>query len=63
MSAPRKPVIDLHGRVAAHVEASRKRDEWARRGLDWAKAGKKKQARVALKKAEFWDARRKKLEG
>lgn len=38
-------------------------DEWARRGLDWAKAGKKKQARVALKKAEFWEARRKKLEG
>lgn len=61
MSTPRKP-IDLQVRVAAHVEASRKRDEWARRGLDWSKAGKKKQARVALKKAEFWEAQRKKLE-
>lgn len=61
MSKPGKP-IDLQARVTAHVEASRRRDEWARRGLDWSKAGKKKQARVALKKAEFWDAQRKRLE-
>lgn len=35
---------------------------WAKKGLELTKAGKVKQAREALRKAEYWDARRRALE-
>lgn len=43
-------------------EAKARRDEWAARGLKLSEAGEIKQAKVAARKAEFWDERLKKLE-
>jgi hypothetical protein len=54
--------MDMQKRLVAHMEASRKRDDWARKGLELEKAGKIEAARKALKKAEGWDLRRRTLE-
>jgi hypothetical protein len=54
--------LDMQKRLVAHMEASRKRDDWARKGLELEKAGKIEAARKALKKAEGWDLRRRTLE-
>ena len=59
---PPKP-MDLHQRLLAHMEASRKRDEWARKGLAYQQAGQLRKAREALKQAEQWDLERRRLEG
>jgi hypothetical protein len=54
--------MDMQKRWVAHIEASRKRDEWARKGLALEKAGKIEAAHKALKRAEGWDFKRRKLE-
>lgn len=59
------PIVDMsdgQAKFLAHIEASRRRDEWARRGIALAEAGKVRQAKVAQRKAQFWDARAKRLE-
>lgn len=53
---------DIHKRVAAHIEATRKRDEWFRKAQKLDKAGKIEAAARALKKADWWELRRRKLE-
>lgn len=53
---------DPHKLVAEHMEASRKRDEWAKKGLKYSEAGKIAKAREALRKAEYWDSKRRELE-
>jgi hypothetical protein len=58
---PREP-LDLQIRFAAHVAASLKRDECARKGLEYQKAGKIEAARAALRQAERWDFKRRLLE-
>jgi hypothetical protein len=54
--------IDMQKRLVAHMEAVRKRDDWARKGLELEKAGKIEAAHKALKKAQGWDFKRRKLE-
>lgn len=54
--------MDMQKRLVAHMEASRKRDEWAQKGLAYSEAGALKKARAALKHAEKWDFERRKLE-
>jgi hypothetical protein len=54
--------MDLQARLQQHIEASTRRDQWARRALALLKAGKDKAGMVAARKAEYWDARAKSLE-
>lgn len=54
---------DPHKRLLQHMEASRKQREWAEKGLAYAEAGKVKDAKAALKKAEYWELKRRELEG
>jgi hypothetical protein len=56
-----RPPPDIQKRFAAILEAKRKRDEWARKGLKYSEAGNVKKAREALKHAERWDLERRKL--
>jgi hypothetical protein len=53
---------DIHKRLLLHMEAVRKRDAWARKGIAWSKAGNLQAARNALKHAQRWDQVRRKLE-
>lgn len=62
MASRKGKTPDIQKRFAAHLQASINRDAWAKKGLALAKAGKKKQAQAALRKAEYWDARRRKLQ-
>ena len=52
-------MIDFQTRFHLHVEASVRRDAHARRALDLFEQGKDKEAMVAAKKAEHWDAKAK----
>lgn len=45
----------------AHVEATKKRDEWALKSEALLKAGKMEGARKALAKADYWQHRRRLL--
>lgn len=58
----KKPVPDIRKVFAAHLKASQMQQAWAEKGLAFVKAGKTKQAREALKQAEHWEFRRRKLE-
>jgi hypothetical protein len=53
--------LDAHQRVAALMEAERRRDEWFQKAVKFEKAGKIEAARKALKKADWWEFRRRKL--
>jgi hypothetical protein len=56
--------LDFLERFRLHVEASLKRDEWARRAIDLLEKGKGKDkaGMAAAKQAERWDAKVKALE-
>lgn len=60
-SAGVKP-LDLQVRFRRHVNASIQRDKWAYKAKELMEAGKIREARQALKKAEAWDFRRRELE-
>lgn len=49
------PLFDATERLRRHVEASEKRDLWARRAIDLLKKGKEKAGLEAAEKAERWD--------
>lgn len=54
--------LDISERLMAHVEATKRRDEWALKSEALLKAGKKEAARKALGKAEYWQHRKRLLE-
>jgi hypothetical protein len=47
--------MDVQERLRRHVEATLKRDEWARRAIDLLKKGNDKAGLAAAEKAELWD--------
>lgn len=47
--------IEVTERLCQHVEASIKRDEWARRAIDLLAKGKEKAGLAAAAKAEQWE--------
>lgn len=53
--------IDVTERFRQHVEASIKRDDWARRAIDLLAKGKEKAGMAAAAKAERWDRKAKAL--
>lgn len=57
-----KKIPDVQILHRKHVEISLKRDAWAKKGLEYEKAGEIGKARVALRKAEYWDFQRRELE-
>lgn len=59
--SPRKP--DVQTKLALHMEATRKRDAWAKRGIALAERGNVKEAKVAQRHAQTWDKVARKLEG
>lgn len=61
MTAKKNPP-DIRKIFADHLEASLKEAEWARKGLELVEAGKIDEAKAALKEAERWEFRRRKLE-
>lgn len=58
----KKVVPDIRKVFAAHLEASLKEAEWARKGMELVEAGKIEEAKAALKEGERWEFRRRKLE-
>lgn len=58
-----RPTLTLTERLRQHMEASAKRDKWARRAIDLLAQGKDKEGMKAAKKAERWDLKVKDLEG
>lgn len=58
----KKTVPDIRKVFAAHLKAGLKQFEWAQRGMVLVKAGKMEAARKALRKAEYWEGRQRKLE-
>lgn len=57
-----KEALGISERLMAHVEATKRRDEWALKSERLLKAGKMEAARKALKKAEYWQHRKRLLE-
>lgn len=57
-----KTLPDIQIRFRAHLEASLKRDAWAKKGLEYSKGGKIREAQNALRQAERWDLKRRQLE-
>lgn len=55
-------MIDMHEKLRKHMDATKRRDEWAQKGLDFVKAGKMREAIQARQTAEYWDRRVRKLE-
>lgn len=54
---------DPHDLLMAHVKASANMKKWALVAQLHMNAGRLDKARQALKKAEFWEAKMKRLEG
>lgn len=54
---------DPHALVMAHVKAKANIQKWALMAKSRLDAGRREQALKALKKAEFWERKLKKLEG
>lgn len=48
--------------LKAHMKATRLTKEWALKSKAYLEAGKRSKAREALRKAEYWDLERRKLE-
>lgn len=57
-----KKIPDVQVLHRKHMSISLKRDAWAKKGLELQQAGKIAKARVALRKAEYWDFQRRELE-
>ncbi len=61
--APRNRTHEIpHLDFQSHLNANVKAEEWARKGVAYANAGKVKQARECEKKAMYWLARARKME-
>lgn len=56
-----KKIPDVQPLFRAHLEASLKRNAWAKKGLELQQAGKIGKARAALRKAEYWDFQRRQI--
>jgi hypothetical protein len=55
-------IPDVLDRWRMHIEASRERDEWAKKAIDLLARGKQKEGMAASDKAHFWEAKAKSLE-
>lgn len=58
---PKRP--DPHTLLMAHVKASANMKKWALVAKGHKDAGRLDKARAALKKAEFWEAKLKRIKG